>query len=374
MYYYDLGQSMALVSGAESAEGVRESKIGARPRWGHIRRQRKDRMKHTSRPKAAPRRITSALQSSSTYLAEPRRRSRTIGAAGPGVKSDGADSNTDVAHGRAYGTLKEAVLAGGFRPGEVVTIRGLAKRFSLGHMPVREALRSLISEGAFEALPNRSARIPTLTRRQIEQILDLRVQLESRAAGLAARNITLVQIEHLHALENGMQQCLLKGDADGVASLNMAFHFEIYRIADNPVLFQLIQTLWLRMASWVSITVRLLMSKPRAVQKLAYEHHLQLLHAFQVRSEAAAADAMEEQRRLELRRGSSVALLHLIEDALVQPRIDPRPQHIAIFNEAPHQGVAPQIEIDRVDGARTRRQRRLPHQRADAFAATRAQE
>ena len=65
----------------------------------------------------------------------------------------------------------------------------------MGEMPVREALRRLTSEGAFEGLPNRSARMPTLNRRQVEQLIDLRQQLEGKAAALAARNITLVQIE-----------------------------------------------------------------------------------------------------------------------------------------------------------------------------------
>src|SRR5882757_2350429 len=135
----------------------------------------------------------------------------------------------EAAHIRAYGVLKEAVLAGNFRPGEVVTLRSLAKQLSIGEMPVREALRRLTSEGAFESLPNRSARVPVLTRRQIEQILELRQQLEGKAAALAARNITLVQIEHLRALQDGIEQSIEKGDSRTHTALNMAFHFEIYR-------------------------------------------------------------------------------------------------------------------------------------------------
>src|ERR1700712_4018609 len=132
----------------------------------------------------------------------------------------------EAAHIRAYGVLKEAVLAGQFRPGEVVTLRSLAKQLAIGEMPVREALRRLTSEGAFESMPNRSARVPVLTRRQVEQILELREELEGKAAALAARNITLVQIEHLRALQQGMEQSVAKGDSRAHLSLNMAFHFE----------------------------------------------------------------------------------------------------------------------------------------------------
>jgi len=200
----------------------------------------------------------------------------------------------EAAHIRAYGVLKEAVLAGNFRPGEVVTLRSLAKQLSIGEMPVREALRRLTSEGAFESLPNRSARVPVLTRRQVEQILELREDLEGKAAALAARNITLVQIEHLRALQQGMEQSVAKGDSRAHLSLNMAFHFEIYRIADNPMLIPLIQMLWLRMAPLVANTVPLLTGKAGVFRKVAAENHERLLAAFQARDPVAAQEAMSK--------------------------------------------------------------------------------
>jgi DNA-binding GntR family transcriptional regulator len=211
--------------------------------------------------------------------------------AAPSVDAD-RSVPAEAAHSRAYAVLKEAVFAGHFRPGEVVTLRSLAKTLAVGEMPVREALRRLTSEGAFEALPNRSARVPTLNRRQVEQILELRGYLEGKAAALAARNITLVQIEHLRALQNGIEKSIDKGDSRAHTALNMAFHFEIYRIADNPVLIPLIQMLWLRMAPLVASTVPLLTSKPAAFRRVGGENHERLLAAFQARDPLGAEDAM----------------------------------------------------------------------------------
>jgi DNA-binding GntR family transcriptional regulator len=214
---------------------------------------------------------------------------RRVAGAGPDT---GRAAPGEAAHARAYAVLKEAVLAGNFRQGEVVTLRSLAKQLGVGEMPVREALRRLTSEGAFESLPNRSARVPVLTRRQVEQLLELREDLEGKAAALAARNITLVQIEHLRALQQGIEQSIARGDSRAHTSLNMAFHFEIYRIADNPILIPLIQMLWLRMAPLVANTVPLLTSKPGVFRKTATENHERLLAAFQARDPVAAQDAM----------------------------------------------------------------------------------
>jgi DNA-binding GntR family transcriptional regulator len=184
------------------------------------------------------------------------------------------------------------VLAGGFRPGEVVTLRALSGRLAIGDTPVREAIKRLISEGAFEALPNRSARVPVMNRREIQQILELRILLESNAAALAAQNITLHQIEGLRKLHKQMGAAVSADDSPAYGELNMAFHFEIYRIADNKTLATLIEALWLRMAPFVSRTRSLITSEPAQAWHVACGQHEALLLAMQTRDAEAARAAM----------------------------------------------------------------------------------
>src|SRR5277367_3078925 len=186
-----------------------QSPLRTEPSWAAISRQR---MEHLE-PK-----LDAAPQS---------------GRSGPGSAGE-----TDNA--RAYASLKQAVLSGVFRPGEVVTLRALATRLAIGDTPVREAVKRLISEGAFEGLPNRSARVPQLDRREIQQILDLRIMLESNAAALAAQNITLHQIERLRSWHQAMGTAVAADDSNTYGKYNMAFHVEIYRIADNKTLATLI--------------------------------------------------------------------------------------------------------------------------------------
>ncbi len=83
-------------------------------------------------------------------------------------------------------------------------------------------------------MPNRSARVPVLDVKEIRQLCELRFLLESKAAFLAAENITLHQIEHLRRLHETMIACVQRGDLQEYKRLNMAFHFEIYRIAEIP--------------------------------------------------------------------------------------------------------------------------------------------
>jgi DNA-binding GntR family transcriptional regulator len=195
---------------------------------------------------------------------------------------------------RAYTSLKQAVLSGVFKPGEVVTLRALATRLAIGDTPVREAVKRLISEGAFEGLPNRSARVPLLDRREIQQILELRITLESNAAALAAQNITLHQIERLRVLHKDMGAAVAADDSQAYGQLNMAFHFDIYRIADNKPLATLIEALWLRMAPFVSRKRSLIPSDPSQAWIVACGQHEALLAALQIRDAEAARSAMRE--------------------------------------------------------------------------------
>lgn len=199
-----------------------------------------------------------------------------------------------TANARGYMLLKEAVLSGRFRPGQVITQRSVIERLGLGDMAAREALKRLIAEGAFKAMPNRSARVPELNPREIRQICELRYQLESEAAFLAAENITLHQIGHLRALHEGMIADVLAGDIAAYRNHNMAFHFEIYRIADNEPLASLIESLWLRMAPFISRTINWAATLPGRFEGIATRPHEEILAALQRRDPEAARAAMRQ--------------------------------------------------------------------------------
>ena len=140
----------------------------------------------------------------------------------------------DTAQNLTYLALKDSILAGSFLPGTVVTLRRLAQTLGTSEMPVREALKRLTAEGAFEAMPNRSARIPVLSRRKVLQILDLRLDLESKATEQAAENISKRHIDELVSLQEQMDDHLKSGDISNYTPLNMKFHFSIYPAGEQP--------------------------------------------------------------------------------------------------------------------------------------------
>jgi DNA-binding GntR family transcriptional regulator len=205
---------------------------------------------------------------------------------------DGLDPN-DTAHNRVYLALKNELLSGRFRPGEVVTLRKLSDLLGTSEMPVREAVKRLTTERAFEVLPNRTTRIPLLTRPQVLEILEIRKLLEARAVEEAVDHISNRQLEHLVGMQAEMEKLTAAGDADGFTALNKQFHFEIYALSGNQTLLDMIEALWMRMAPLIALGVQVAMASPGALVRLSNSQHVPLLDAFRKRDGAAASRALQ---------------------------------------------------------------------------------
>lgn len=199
---------------------------------------------------------------------------------------------TDTTQNRAYQALKMAVLGGAFYPGTSVTLSRLSDMLGTSEMPIREALKRLTAEGAFEALPNRSARIPVLPRSVVKQILELRVELESSAAAQAAEHISKHHIDQLIALEQAMTTALADRQFARYVSLNMEFHFLIYRLADNEPLLSLIEALWLRMAPVVAFNLTEAQNAEAQFDPEGLSHHVNIIKAFQEHDSVKASQAV----------------------------------------------------------------------------------
>lgn len=152
----------------------------------------------------------------------------------------------DTLNERIYKELRRALMAGAFQPGQKLSIRALADSLGTSAMPVRDALRRLITERALEGLPNRSIGLPSLTGPQVDEIYKIRVALETLATGEAARRATPADIEEVRRSEEAVAAALEEGAIDQYGDLNWRFHFGIYRLSGMPQLVETIETFWLQ--------------------------------------------------------------------------------------------------------------------------------
>lgn len=154
---------------------------------------------------------------------------------------------------QVYGQLREALIAGAFEAKETFTIAGLADRFHVSHMPVREALRRLAAENALRIAPSGTAYVPALSVPELEDITRARVIIEGAAADIAFGHLGLDDVALLRAIILRHDASGMDGDSVGMTAANREFHFHIYRSANSPVLLSQIENLWLRSGPYVRI-------------------------------------------------------------------------------------------------------------------------
>ena len=98
----------------------------------------------------------------------------------------------------AYDALASRLRRGLVTPEERLVDLEIAAQLGMSRMPVREALLQLVSEGCLVSTA-RGYRIPTLARKDVMEVFELRMLLEPRAAALAARDLSRAGIVRLAA-------------------------------------------------------------------------------------------------------------------------------------------------------------------------------
>ncbi len=91
---------------------------------------------------------------------------------------------------QVYQILKKQICNGIYEPGKWLQENELANELNVSRSPVREALRQLASDGLVINVPNKGVFVKEITPKDIEDIFDLRVMLESYAIKKSFDNLT----------------------------------------------------------------------------------------------------------------------------------------------------------------------------------------
>jgi DNA-binding GntR family transcriptional regulator len=211
----------------------------------------------------------------------------TMPAAAP--SSNPADTSL---RNQVYDSLREALTAGRFVPGQKLTFRFVAGALGVSLTPVREALRRLVAEGAFEMQPNRSVRVPRMTQARILELRDIRIAIEGLAAEKAAERASKQQIGRLRRIALEIATARSAGDSATDRLKVREFHFALYAIADQPTLLRVIEGLWLQTGPYMNLLYPEFISRPHGPEMRA-----RIIRALQSHDTVAARREIENDVR-----------------------------------------------------------------------------
>ncbi len=152
-----------------------------------------------------------------------------------------------------YAALRDRLMRGGFEPGQKLKIGELAAAFGTSAMPVREALNRLAAERAIESMPNRSVRVPALSKAALQDLMETRFAVEGLAVARAALNMSAETLARLRELIDAQSETDAEHVSEASAEQNRAFHFTIYRESGSTVLLPIIESLWLQFGPYLRV-------------------------------------------------------------------------------------------------------------------------
>jgi DNA-binding GntR family transcriptional regulator len=146
-----------------------------------------------------------------------------------------------VGSARVASYLREAILGGRLRPGDRIRQEEVAERLGASRLPVREALRMLEAEGLTELEPHKGARVPRLTRHEVEVIYQMRERLEPLALAESLPRLTAADHERLGRLQQRIEE---NDDLEKFLDLDRDFHLLTYRGCPVEPLNSAVARLW----------------------------------------------------------------------------------------------------------------------------------
>jgi len=139
-------------------------------------------------------------------------------------------------HDEVAERLRELILSGELEPKERINETELCERFGISRTPLREAIKILATEGLLELLPNRGARVGSVSEAEIEEIIEVVAGLEATAADLACRVIGDAEIDAIEAKTIVMEKAFQRRDHVAYFTLNREIHEAMMQAARNGTL------------------------------------------------------------------------------------------------------------------------------------------
>jgi len=121
--------------------------------------------------------------------------------------------------------LRGELLSGQHAPGTALREEGLAERFGVSRMPIRNALQQLVHEGLLVAKRNCGVTVALPPGEVVTGLLNpLRVQIETYALRLGLPRMTADQFDGLQAIIEEMASACRRKDDATVIDNDFAFH------------------------------------------------------------------------------------------------------------------------------------------------------
>ncbi len=158
---------------------------------------------------------------------------------GAGFLRDVAPIHRVTLHEEVLTRLRDMIIEGLLPPGSRINEGQVGASLGVSRTPLREAIKTLVSEGLVEIVPAKGAIVRKFGERDVFHILEVLKSLEQTAARLLCANAPDAAIEALTAMHDEMMALYQRRDRLAYFKCNQQIHSGIVTASGNPVLAEM---------------------------------------------------------------------------------------------------------------------------------------
>lgn len=137
---------------------------------------------------------------------------------------------------QVYKILRSAIVTGEFQWGEQLKESQLAERLNVSRSPIREALRQLSGDGLVVNIPHKGMFVRQITKREIEDVVDLRMILEGRGVALSKENMTPQRRQKFFDIRAQLTASFNHKDMEAYSEADYQLHKEVTALCNNSLI------------------------------------------------------------------------------------------------------------------------------------------
>lgn len=195
-------------------------------------------------------------------------------------------------------SVRDSILAGDLPPGERVLLDGIATELGISLIPVREAVRTIATEGLLIPDARRGYTVAPILVKDLDETYQLRLLLEPEAVRMAVPLLTPADLTELGQEIKLLGEAFNDQDWPSHRIHHRAFHFGIYERCNSKWLLRVTEMLWANSERYQFVSTKI-----RGQLGARLTEHRRILSACRRGDGDLAAELMDDHLR---RAGQSV--------------------------------------------------------------------
>ena len=139
-----------------------------------------------------------------------------------------------------YEALKQQILVGYYKPGDLLNERQLMKEYAIGKTPLREIFFRLQHDGLIRRFSRIGTIVAPIDTKKLRDVAEIRHHLEGMVASLATKRISDKELEEMRACLHNLEDAVKENDHGAFSSLEARLHSILYAAAGNLALKEFI--------------------------------------------------------------------------------------------------------------------------------------